>query len=79
MNKFLFLLGLFLPVLGLTSCVHRVNNAYTTDTVRVDTIERDNDFPVDTAPVKVDSLPGDSTSKVDSSSLVTPIKSDMKK
>lgn len=59
-----------------TSCVHKTSNAYTTDTVKVDTIERDNDFPVDTAPIKPDSLSADTTNKIDSSALVSPIQSD---
>lgn len=75
MNKIPF--SFLLLTMTLTSCVHKTNRvAYTSDTVKVDTVERDNDFPVDTAPVKVDSLPGDSTSKVDSSSLVSPVKSE---
>lgn len=78
MNKIPF--SFLLLMMALTSCVHKTNRgAYTSDTVKVDTVERDNDFPVDTAPVKVDSLPGDSMSKVDSSSLVSPVKSEDKK
>lgn len=60
----------------LSSCVHKTSNAYTTDTVKVDTIESDHDFPVDTAPVKADSLSTDSTNKIDSSALVSPVTSD---
>ena len=70
----LFMVGVFS-----SSCVHKTSSAYTTDTVKVDTIERDNDFPVDTAPVKNDTLAGDSANKVDSSALINPVKSDNRK
>lgn len=79
MNKALCVVGGFTLVAVLSSCVHKTNNAYSTDTVKVDTIEKDNDFPVDTAPVKVDTLPGDSANKVDSSALVSPVVSDENK
>lgn len=78
-NKYSFQFVLVLAGIGLSSCVHKTSNVYSTDTVKVDTIERDNDFPVDTMQVRVDSVAGDSTNKVDSSALVTPIKSEDKK
>lgn len=77
-NIFESFLLLFL-MLGMTSCVHKTSNAYTSDTVKVDTIEGENDFPIDTAQVKPDTLSADSSSKVDSSSLVTPVISEGKK
>lgn len=73
-----FQISLVILAVGcMTSCVHKTSNAYTTDTVKVDTIERDNDFPVDTAPVKVDSLSADTTGRIDSSALVSPVKSEV--
>lgn len=79
MYKSLSLFLLVIVMSGTSSCVHKTNGAYTTDTAKVDTIEHDNDFPVDTAPVKIDTLSTDSANKVDSSALITPIKSEDKK
>lgn len=79
MNKVSAFSFALLLVVTISSCVHKTNNAYTNDTVMVDTIENANDFPIDTAQIKPDTLSSDSANKVDSSSLVSPVMSEGKR